>query len=287
METAKWPAHRIRGYEAWLRKRGREIPEGAVQAMCQVADMSKRKWLPEALRGKRKALLAEESIKVKRTLAHVRMAAARTEKGNGMEKLALAMRSDVSLEGLDECSRGLYATSLSMHQNVLGRRWEGSRTEWELLGLFLEEGMSQEVAGKVLRLLRNPGFDTSLLSVCTLRTLTGRMDKVFGNDVPVREVNMWVESDGGQSVVFYYRDSMECIRELLQDPRLRGLLYTKYTEWNGPDGRKRTGPAHTSLWWKLHQRINPRACVAAVQVRAISYVLIRQEISDGCTAGAD
>ena len=41
METAKWPAHRIRWYEGWLRERGREIPEGAVQAMCKVADMSR------------------------------------------------------------------------------------------------------------------------------------------------------------------------------------------------------------------------------------------------------
>jgi hypothetical protein len=138
-----------------------------------------------------------------------------------------------------------------------------SRSEMEVVGWILRQGISQVPANELLKLLRTPGFNATTLQTSTVAPLLARLDAAFGGS-PVRELDLHIPEDHDQKVVFYWRDPMECILELLRDPLLSGKLYLFYHPRFTADGQQRTGPANGSLWWQLHQIMNPQNPICAV-----------------------
>jgi hypothetical protein len=138
-----------------------------------------------------------------------------------------------------------------------------SRSDWELLGLIEREHITDSTANKLLRMLRTPGFRTSDLSVATVATMRSTFNKTYG-DCNVEAINMHLDVDGEQEVIFWTRDALEVAHELLDDPKAQGLQYLKFVRSEDGNGNRIFGPANGGLWWEKAQAQNPDSCILAV-----------------------
>lgn len=260
-----WPERGLRAYMDWVEKQGVEIASEAMDALNRLSDRSRDGWMPARLADRRKMDLEKQHGETVKAMAEASMRAAQMRGGDDPAACAVECITE-GMEG-SASTLALYAPALGRVGPDSDRRrfYQGSRTEFELLGLFLQEGMSRECGTKILKLIRTKGFCVADVQVQTYETLLGGMRKLFG-DARVKEVDMHVAEDGGQKVVFYYRDAEDCVKLLLQDPQLAGRLYLQFQKWEDDKGRRKFGPANTGHWWYLHQKLWPRSCIAAVQV---------------------
>jgi len=90
-----------------------------------------------------------------------------------------------------------------------------SRSEWELLRVFLTCNVPADTASHILRLLQTPGFNTADVHMKTFASLVKCLDQRAG--CTLKSENLGIPMDGEQLVVFHWRCPRQAVLEILQD----------------------------------------------------------------------
>ena len=151
-----------------------------------------------------------------------------------------------------------------------------THADWQILGVVLETGVSDEAADKFLALMNRKDFDSKKVTANRVTTLRDRFANVFGT-CKVGEVDMHMPVDGDQSVVLYTRDAGEAAWMMRANPATEGLLYKRYKKKLDCDGIHVVGPANSAVRWQLHQEMNPDSNLLMVNVGSDGAAYLKKE----------
>jgi len=126
-----------------------------------------------------------------------------------------------------------------------------TREEGEAFGTYVSSDMSRAAGDDMLAWACNKAYRPGNIRTRNIRTLTTRVRKAY---VPegVKSINFHEPLDGNQSIMFYHRDLLPCIKRLLARPALtHAMMYTRFRLVRDRDGIRVIGAFNTGDWYEF------------------------------------
>ena len=129
-----------------------------------------------------------------------------------------------------------------------------SKTEIMILNFHQNGKLSQRRGQALLSMVKHPEFKPEDLQSQTIVHLIRRLERPFQQS-QMNTYNLWKEGDGDQKLELVVRDYLEVFREIMRDPRWKGLFDLLFRAIFDDLGNRLVGPACSALAWERIQTI--------------------------------
>jgi hypothetical protein len=129
-----------------------------------------------------------------------------------------------------------------------------SKTEIMILNFHQSGKLSQRRGQALLSMVRHPQFNPADLQSQTIVHLIRRVERPF-QEIGMTVYNLWQEGDGDQKLELVVRDYLEVFREIMRDPRWKGLFDLIFRAIFDDLGNRLIGTACSALAWERIQAI--------------------------------
>ena len=174
------------------------------------------------------------------------------------KRIAVALQSNSRREALPRPSSAVvlhedFAVSdigreaLSSSDAPLSERLKLNESTRRLYGYVVDWRMGSRAATALFQLMRSPGFDSTLVSTSDVQGLHKRVLNQY-RQCMTKEVNFTRAEDGKNHCVFYYKDIVDCVAELVGDKELVRTM--SFAPDVMPTDEHKHGLFKNGAWWR-------------------------------------